>query len=125
MDLKSAKKSNKRVYRRTRIKMRIRKVVSGTADRPRLSVFRSNQDIYAQVIDDLAGRTLAAASSREKGITEKTATKTEKAKQVGTLIAERAKEAGIDTVVFDRGGYLYHGRVKALAEAAREGGLKF
>jgi large subunit ribosomal protein L18 len=125
MDLKSVKKSNKRVYRRTRIKMRIRKVVSGTADRPRLSVFRSNQEIYAQVIDDLAGRTLVAASSREKGITEKTATKTEKAKQVGALIAERAKEAGIDAVVFDRGGYLYHGRVKALAEAAREGGLKF
>jgi len=125
MDLKSVKKSNKRVYRRTRIKMRIRKVVSGTADRPRLSVFRSNQEIYAQVIDDLAGRTLVAASSREKGITEKTSTKTEKAKQVGALIAERAKEAGIDAVVFDRGGYLYHGRVKALAEAAREGGLKF
>ena len=125
MDLKSVKKSNKRVYRRTRIKMRIRKVVSGTADRPRLSVFRSNQEIYAQVIDDLSGRTLVAASSREKGITEKTATKTEKAKQVGALIAERAKEAGIDAVVFDRGGYLYHGRVKALAEAAREGGLKF
>lgn len=125
MDLKSIKKSNTRVYRRARIKMRIRKVVSGTADRPRLSVFRSNQEIYAQVIDDLAGRTLAAASSREKGISEKTATKTEKAKQVGTLIAERAKEAGIDQVVFDRSGYLYHGRVKALADAAREGGLKF
>ena len=92
--------------------MRIRKVVSGTADRPRLSVFRSNQEIYAQVIDDLAGRTLAAASSREKGISEKTATKTEKAKQVGMLIAERAKEAGIEQVVFDRSGYLYHGRVK-------------
>jgi large subunit ribosomal protein L18 len=125
MDLKSVKKSNKRVYRRSRIKMRIRKVVSGTADRPRLSVFRSNQEIYAQVIDDLAGRTMVAASSREKGISEKTATKTEKAKQVGLLIAERAKEAGIEQVVFDRSGYLYHGRVKALADAAREGGLKF
>ena len=125
MDLKKIKKSNKKTYRRIRIKKRIRKVVNGTNDRPRLSVFRSNTDIYAQLIDDLAGHTITAASSREKGITEKKANKTEKAKMVGQLIAERAKEAGIDTVTFDRGGYLYHGRVKALAEAAREGGLKF
>jgi len=125
MDLKSAKKSNKRVYRRLRIKLRIRKEVSGTSDRPRLTVFRSNKEIYTQLIDDLSGTTMAAASSREKGISDKKANKTEEAKLVGKLIAERAKEAGIDTAVFDRSGYLYHGRVKALADAAREGGLKF
>lgn len=125
MDLKSVKKSNKKTYRRMRIKMRIRKVISGTSERPRLSVFRSNQEIYAQLIDDQAGNTLAAASSREKGIKEKKSTKTEKAKLVGQLIAERAKEAGVEVVAFDRNGFLYHGRVKALAEAAREGGLKF
>lgn len=125
MDLKKIKKSNKKTYRRVRIKKRIRKVVNGTIDRPRLSVFRSNTDIYAQLIDDLAGHTIAAASSREKGIADKKANKTEKAKMVGQLIAERAKETGIESVTFDRSGYLYHGRVKALAEAAREGGLKF
>jgi large subunit ribosomal protein L18 len=125
MDLRTAKRNNKKVYRRIRIKMRIRKVVSGTSDRPRLSVFRSNKQISVQLIDDLAGKTMVAASSGEKGIIEKKGTKTEKAKLVGQLIAERAKEHGIDNVVFDRGGYLYHGRVKALADAAREGGLKF
>ena len=125
MDLRTAKRNNKKVYRRLRIKMRIRKVVSGTIERPRLSVFRSNKQISVQLIDDMEGKTLAAASSGEKGIAEKKATKTEKAKMVGQLIAERAKENGIDSVVFDRGGYLYHGRVKALADAAREGGLKF
>lgn len=125
MDLKTAKRNNKKVYRRLRIKLRIRKVVNGTPERPRLSVFRSSKQIYAQLIDDQAGRTLLAASSSEKGIVEKKGTKTEKARQVGQLIAERAKENGIESVVFDRGGYLYHGRVKALAEAAREGGLKF
>ena len=125
MDLKSAKKSGRKVYRRARIKLRIRKIVSGTADKPRLSVFRSNKDIYAQVIDDNKGITLLSASSREKGIVDKKVTKTEKAKLVGNLIAERAKEAGLEGVVFDRNGYLYHGRVKSLAEAAREGGLKF
>ena len=125
MDLRSIKRNNKKTYRRYRIKMRIRKTISGTPDIPRLSVFRSNKEIYAQLIDDLEGRTLLSASSREKGISEKKGTKTDKAKQVGQLIAERAKESGIEKVVFDRNGYLYHGRVKALAEAAREGGLKF
>ena len=125
MDLRTAKRNNKKSYRRLRIKMRIRKVVSGTPERPRLSVFRSNKQINVQLIDDMAGVTLAAASSAEKGILEKKGTKTDKAKLVGQLIAERAKEHGIDNVVFDRGGYLYHGRVKALADAAREGGLKF
>jgi large subunit ribosomal protein L18 len=125
MDLRTAKRNNKKDYRRLRIKMRIRKVVSGTAERPRLSIFRSNKQIYAQLINDMAGSTIAAASSGEKGILEKKGTKTDKAKLVGQLIAERAKEHGIEMVVFDRGGYLYHGRVKALADAAREGGLKF
>jgi large subunit ribosomal protein L18 len=125
MDLRTAKRNNKKVYRRLRIKFRVRKVVKGTADRPRLSVFRSSKQIYAQLIDDLAGKTLAAASSGEKGILDTKGTKTEKAKMVGQLIAERAKEQGVEAVVFDRSGYLYHGRVKALAEAAREGGLKF
>jgi large subunit ribosomal protein L18 len=125
MDLRSIRRNNKKTYRRYRIKMRIRKVISGTPDIPRLSVFRSNKEIYAQLIDDLEGRTILSASSRDKGIGEKKATKTDKAKQVGQLIAEKAKESGIERVVFDRNGYLYHGRIKALAEAAREGGLKF
>jgi large subunit ribosomal protein L18 len=125
MNLRTAKKNSSKDYRRLRIKLRIRKVVNGTPDRPRLSVFRSSKQIYCQLINDTAGQTLVAASSNEKGILEKKGTKTEKAKMVGQLIAERAKEHGIEVVVFDRGGYLYHGRVKALAEAAREGGLKF
>lgn len=125
MDLRTAKKSNIKLYRRLRIKLRIRKIISGTPERPRLSVFRSSKQIYAQLIDDQTGMTLLAASSSEKGILEKKGTKTEKAKMVGQLVAERAKEHGINTVIFDRNGYLYHGRVKALAEAAREGGLKF
>ena len=125
MNLRRAKRKNKKVYRRLRIKLRIRKDINGTTDRPRLSVFRSNQQIYCQLIDDSRGQTMTAASSSEKGIAEKKGTKTEKAKLVGQLIAERAKEHGIESVVFDRGGYLYHGRVKALAEAARTGGLKF
>jgi large subunit ribosomal protein L18 len=116
---------NKKVYSRTRIKMRIRKNISGTAERPRLSVFRSNKQIYAQLIDDQSGKTLLAASSKVKSILEPNVNKIEKSKKVGELIAERAKEAGIKTVVFDRNGYMYHGRVKALADAAREGGLKF
>lgn len=125
MNLRTAKRNNRKDYRRLRIKLRIRKIVNGTPERPRLSVFRSNKQIYCQLINDLAGQTVVAASSSEKGILEKKGTKTEKAKMVGLLIAERAKEHGIETVVFDRGGYLYHGRIKALAEAAREGGLKF
>jgi large subunit ribosomal protein L18 len=112
-------------YRRFRIKKRIRKVITGTAERPRLTVFRSNKEIYAQIVDDLTGTTLAAASSRVKGAADQKLPKVEQAKLVGALMAERASEAGITAVVFDRNGYLYHGRVKALAEAAREKGLKF
>ena len=109
--------------RRQRIQYRIRKIVSGTASQPRLSVFRSNKEIYAQVIDDVQGITLAAASSRENGVAK--GTNTETAAAVGKLIAERALAAGVTTISFDRGGYLYHGRVKSLAEGAREAGLKF
>ena len=111
--------------RRFRIKMRIRKIVSGTADRPRLNVFRSNKQIYAQLVDDLAGTTLLAVSSLDKDITSATGTKSEKAGLVGKALAEKAAAAGIIDVVFDRNGYLYHGRVKQLADAAREAGLKF
>ncbi|WP_397362060.1 50S ribosomal protein L18 [Olleya sp. R77988] len=110
--------------RRLRIKSRIRKVVSGTEARPRLAVFRSNKEIYAQIVDDVNGKTLAAASSRDKGITAK-GNKVEVATLVGKSIAEKALKAGVETIAFDRGGYLYHGRVKSLAEGAREGGLKF
>lgn len=112
-------------YRRFRIKKRIRKIVHGTPDRPRMTVFRSSKEIYVQLIDDLAGKTLVAASSLEKGIVAQKGNKTETAKMVGKVVAEKAREAGIQEVVFDRNGYLYHGRVKSLAEAAREGGLKF
>ncbi len=110
--------------RKLRIRRRIRKVSFGTESRPRLSVFRSNKEIYAQLIDDNSGKTLAAASSRDKDIEAK-GTKTEVATAVGKAIAEKAKKAGVETVAFDRGGNLYHGRVKALAEGAREAGLKF
>jgi len=101
---------------------RVRGKISGTAERPRLNVFRSNTNIYAQVIDDVAGVTLASASSLDKSVT---GTKTEQATKVGELVAKAATAKGIEEVVFDRGGYLYHGRVQALAEAARENGLKF
>lgn len=105
--------------------MRVRNHVSGTPERPRLNVFRSLNNIYAQVIDDINGKTLAAASSLElKDKLDSTSNK-EASKEVGKLIADRAKEAGIEEVVFDRGGYIYHGRVKELAEGARENGLKF
>jgi len=109
--------------RRQRIKFRIRKIVSGTAAKPRLSVFRSNKDIYAQLIDDVNGVTLLAASSREKEIGK--GTNVEVAAAVGKLVGEKALKAGIDAVTFDRGGYLYHGRIKSLAEGARAAGLKF
>ena len=111
-----------KIERRIKIKYRVRNKVSGTAERPRMSVFRSNKQIYVQLIDDLTGNTLAAASSL--GITEKMPKK-EQAAKVGDLIAKKAQEAGITTVVFDRNGYLYHGRVKEVADAARNGGLKF
>lgn len=110
-----------KIQRRAKIKTRIRGKISGTAERPRMSVFRSNKQIYVQLIDDNAGKTLVSASS--KGIEE--GTKTEIAAQVGKLAAERALAAGIDSVVFDRNGYLYHGRVKSLADGARAAGLKF
>jgi large subunit ribosomal protein L18 len=112
---------------RVRRHNRLRKRVSGTSERPRLNVFRSNTHIYAQVIDDVDGRTLVAASTNEKAWAESDAgkTKTEQAAIVGRLLAERAREAGVTKVVFDRGGFKYHGRVKALADAAREAGLSF
>ena len=103
---------------------RVRGKISGTPERPRLNVFRSETNIYAQIIDDVAGKTLVSASSLEKSF-NCDGTKTDAAKMVGQLVAERAKAAGITTVVFDRGGYVYHGRVQALAEGAREGGLEF
>ena len=111
--------------RRIRIKNRIRKVVSGTTERPRLSVFRSNKEIYAQIVDDVTGKTIAAASSRDKDINKEKGTKSEIAKLVGKSIGDKALKAGLETISFDRGGYLYHGRVKSLAEGAREAGLKF
>lgn len=116
-----------RIERRERIKMRIRKIVSGTAERPRMTVYRSNKQIYVQFIDDLNGVTLASASSLDKEVAEKVAgvNKCQEAAAVGKLAAERAAQKGINTVSFDRNGYLYHGRVKMLADAAREGGLKF
>ena len=119
------KKSSKTTERRVNRVRRALKKVAG--DRPRLSVYRSSKQIYAQVIDDVAGRTLASASTLDKTLREdlKTGADTAAASAVGKLIAERAVEAGVKAVVFDRGGYIYHGRVKALAEAAREGGLEF
>ena len=111
--------------RKRRIRRRIRKVSSGTPERPRLSVFRSNSEIYAQVIDDTKGVTLAAVSSRDKTLAKVEGTKTEVSKEVGKAIAEKCKASGIEKVAFDRGGNLYHGRVKALAEGAREAGLNF
>ena len=116
--------SNLKSNRRARIKKRIRKNISGTSTRPRLSVFRSNKQIYAQVIDDVKGVTITSASSHVKDSAQKV-NKTDQAKLIGKEIAENASKAGIKKVVFDRNGYLYHGRVKALAESARENGLKF
>jgi len=114
-----------KIQRRSRIKQRVRTVISGTANRPRLSVFRSNKQIYVQLIDDIQGNTILTVSSKDKDIAEKEGSKSEKAALVGKLVAEKAKAAGINEVVFDRNGYLYHGRVKQLADAARKGGLKF
>lgn len=121
-------KYRKALSQRKRRHVRVRAKVSGTPNRPRLNVFRSSAHIYAQVIDDLAGHTLVSASDLEAEIQERVgdkATKTDKAKAVGQVVAERAKAAGVQTVVFDRGGFLYHGRIKAVAEGAREGGLEF
>ena len=116
---------NNKSIARKKIRYRIRKKISGSTGKPRLSVFRSNTDIYAQLIDDNNGNTIAAASSKQKDIAAQKAPKIEKSKLVGAAIATKAKELGITTVVFDRGGYIYHGRVKAVAEGAREGGLVF
>ena len=113
-------KTDRKVTQRARIRRRIRSKISGTGERPRLSVFRSNKHIYAQVIDDLSGTTLAAASTRESDLA---GSGVDASKAVGKAVAERAKAAGIERAVFDRGGYRYHGNVKALAEGAREGGL--
>jgi large subunit ribosomal protein L18 len=121
-------KYRKALTARERRHRRVRARISGSAQRPRLNVFRSSAHIYAQVIDDTRGHTIAAASDLEDAVRERAgegATKSVRAKTVGEVIAERAKEAGIETVLFDRGGFLYHGRVKAVADGAREGGLKF
>jgi large subunit ribosomal protein L18 len=115
-----------KLERRSRIRMRIRKKISGTAEIPRIAIFRSNKQIYVQVVDDLNKITLLSASSKEKEVADKTGIKKiEQAKLVGKLLASKCKEKGIEKVVFDRSGYKYHGRVKSLADAAREGGLKF
>jgi len=110
--------------RRQRIKYRIRKRVSGSQERPRMTVYRSNKQIYVQLVDDVTGQTLVSASSKEKEIASQKVNKIDQSKLVGKRLAEKAKEKGITTVVFDRNGYLYHGRVKNLADAARESGLK-
>ena len=118
-------KHESRAIVRKRVHSRIRKTLAGTPERPRLAVFRSVKHIYAQVIDDRAGRTLVSASSNEKNATVKSGGNISAAKEIGKLVAERAKQNGVTKVVFDRGGYLYHGRVKALADAARAAGLEF
>lgn len=111
-----------KIQKRLRIRKRVRKTIQGTDERPRLSVFKSNKAIYAQLIDDLKGHTIAASSSMEMG---KEVVNVDVSKEVGKKLAEKAKSNGVDTVVFDRSGYIYHGKIKALAEGAREGGLKF
>jgi len=116
---------NSKSSARSKIRYRIRKKISGNATKPRLSVFRSNMEIYAQLVNDENGTTIAAASSKEKDIAAQNITKVEKSKLVGAAVARKASELGIKDVVFDRGGYIYHGRVKAVAEGAREGGLEF
>ena len=114
-----------KIIRRQKIRFGIRKKIAGTAKKPRLSVFRSNAEIYVQLIDDANGTTLASASSRDKDIAAQKVAKSEKSKLVGAAIARKAIDLGLNDVIFDRGGNLYHGRVKAVAEAAREAGLKF
>lgn len=116
---------DQKVIRRQKLRWRIRAKVKGVASKPRLSVFRSNKDIYAQLIDDATGTTLAAANSREKDIAAISGNKSEKSVLVGKALAAKAKALGIETCIFDRGGYLYHGRVKSVADGAREGGLNF
>ncbi|RFM26097.1 50S ribosomal protein L18 [Deminuibacter soli] len=114
-----------KVLRRQKIRYRIRKSVSGTPEKPRLSVFRSNTDIYVQLIDDVNGKTLVSASTKDKDIKAQAGTKSDKAKLVGAAAARKAVELGVTKIVFDRSGYLYHGRVKSVADGAREGGLQF
>ena len=116
---------NAKSIRRQKIRYNIRKKIGGSAQKPRLSVFRSNTDIYVQLIDDVSGKTLASASSKDKDIAAQKSNKSETSKLVGAAIARKATGLGLSEVVFDRGGYLYHGRVKNVAEGAREGGLKF
>ncbi len=118
-------KTDNKVIRRQKIRYAVRKKIAGSTEKPRLSVFRSNSDIYVQLIDDVTGKTIASASSKDKDIQAQKGTKIEASKLVGSAIARKASELGLSAVVFDRGGYLYHGRVKAIAEGAREGGLKF
>lgn len=118
-------KLGEKMQRRQKIRFNIRKKIGGTAQKPRLSVFRSNTEIYAQLIDDVTGLTLAAASSKDKTIAAQKGTKSEKSKLVGGALAQKARDLGLEKVVFDRGGNLYHGRVKMVAEGAREGGLVF
>ena len=117
--------SNEKSLRRLKIRHTIRRKISGTAEKPRLAIFRSNTDIYAQLIDDSKGVTIAAASSKDKDIKAQSGTKSDKGKLVGAALARKAGELNVKEVVFDRGGYLYHGRVKAVADGAREGGLQF
>ncbi len=117
--------SNNKSSARQKIRYRIRKKISGSSSIPRLTVFRSNSDIYAQLIDDNSGTTIAAASSRQKDITAQKAPKIEKSKMVGESLAKKAVELGVKKVVFDRSGYIYHGRIKAVADGAREAGLEF
>jgi large subunit ribosomal protein L18 len=114
-----------KVLRRQKIRYRIRNKISGNGEKPRLSVFRSNTEIYVQLIDDITGKTLVSASSNDKDLKAQKVTKLEKSKLVGAVIARKASELGISKVTFDRSGYLYHGRVKAVADGAREGGLEF
>jgi large subunit ribosomal protein L18 len=116
---------SRKSVRRQKIRYRVRKKVAGTAERPRLAVYRSNKEMYAQLIDDVAGHTICSASTTDKQGKSLTGTKSDKAKSVGKLLAERAIESGVKLVTFDRGGNLYHGRIKSLAEGAREGGLEF